>query len=238
MPKPVLSVPAISYALSIFYGTSFFVYLTSLIPSLGELLLLVLFSLILFFCTLSAAKLKENARRNLINFNILLWGYSLFLFKSYPDLVPLSYIWMYLVVCLFFSLPSVKAQFLPVGSGVRKSILVVDDDEGILRTVQQILLANGYSVLTAASGEKGIQIANLQKPDLILLDVILPGIKGREVCQRLKEDANTKDIPVIFLTAKDSPDDIQAEKEAGAINHLTKPVNARVLLAEVKKIFS
>jgi CheY-like chemotaxis protein len=90
--------------------------------------------------------------------------------------------------------------------------------------------------LTATSGEKGIQIARLQKPDLIILDVILPGVKGREVCQRLKDDDETGRIPVIFLTAKDSEDDIRAEKAVGAVTHITKPVNAKMLLSEVKKI--
>ena len=74
----------------------------------------------------------------------------------------------------------------------------MDDDEGLQKTLQQILLTNGYSVLTATTGEKGLQVAKLQKPDLILLDVILPGIKGREVCVKLKDDPVTINIPVIF----------------------------------------
>ena len=68
----------------------------------------------------------------------------------------------------------------------RLKVLIVDDDEGILKTVQRILLPNGYSVLTAVTGERGLQIAKLQKPDLIILDVLLPGMKGREVCAMLK----------------------------------------------------
>ena len=102
MSKPILSVSALSYALSIFYGTSFFVYLTALsLPPLRiHGLLLAVLSLVLFFCTLGAAKLKENGRRALISFNILLWAYSLFLLKSHPGLVQVSYIWVYLVVVL------------------------------------------------------------------------------------------------------------------------------------------
>jgi DNA-binding response OmpR family regulator len=102
--------------------------------------------------------------------------------------------------------------------------------------IQKILLPKGYSVLAAQTGEKGIQVAKLQKPDLIILDVILPGIKGRDVCVRLKEDEETKSIPVIFLTAKDSPDDIKAELATGGLTHLTKPVHARTLIAEIKKV--
>lgn len=239
MSKSVQSVPAISYCLSLFYGTSFLIYLmTASIPGFGlHGVFLALICLILFTCSLGTAKIKEHARRNLINFNVIMWVYSLILLKIYPDFVHLSYILTNIIVVLFFSQSSVKLQFMPALSGARKSVLVVDDDEGLLKTVQRILLTNGYSVLTATSGEKGIQIARLQKPDLIILDVILPGIKGREVCQRLKDDDQTDRIPIMFLTAKDSDDDIRAEKAAGAITHITKPVNAKLLLTEVKKIF-
>ena len=238
MSKPAQGVPVISYALSFFYAASFFYYLRMLIvPSSAwpVRIILVLF-LILCFCTLGVAKFKETARRNLVIFNIILWIYSLILLKIQPGLMPFSYILMNMVIALYFSQPSVKSQFLLSGSGGRKSILVVDDDEGLLKTVQRILLSNGFSVLTAASGEKGMQIAKLQKPDLIILDVILPGIKGRDLCQQLKDDSETRKIPVIFLTAKDSPDDVKAEMEAGGISHLTKPVSSHHLLTEIRKI--
>ena len=81
-----------------------------------------------------------------------------------------------------------------------------------------------------------MQIARVQKPDLIILDVILPGIKGREVCAILTEDEETREIPIVFLTAKDSPDDIDAEMAAGATSHLAKPVDAKALLSEIKRI--
>ena len=117
-----------------------------------------------------------------------------------------------------------------------KCILIVDDDKGLLKVIRAGLMFNGYDAYTAATGEKGLQLAKKKKPNLIILDVILPGIKGREVCARLKEDSETKDIPVIFLTAKDSPDDVKAELEVGAISHLTKPINTQQLIAEIRKI--
>jgi len=117
-----------------------------------------------------------------------------------------------------------------------KSVLLVDDDEAVVKTIRPALISRGYSVLSANSGEDGMRIAQSQKPDLIILDVIMPGIKGREVCKILKEGDETKDIPVMFLTAKDSPDDIQAEKEAGAVAHLTKPVNIKELISTVKEV--
>ena len=119
-----------------------------------------------------------------------------------------------------------------------KSVLIVDDDEGLIKTIRPLLINNGYSVLTANSGEDGLVIARNQKPDIIVLDVILPGIKGRDVCRQLKDDPETKEIPVIFLTAKDSRDDISAEMEAGAVAHLTKPLNGGELIETVKKILS
>ena len=117
-----------------------------------------------------------------------------------------------------------------------EKILVIDDDEAISKIVRPILLSHGFSVLTANTGEDGLQIATAQKPDLILLDVILPGLKGREVCQKLKENPETKDIPIVFLTAKDSPEDVQAEIDVGAAAHLTKPVNAKTLIETVQNI--
>lgn len=130
----------------------------------------------------------------------------------------------------------VKSFFQPQQKDKWRSILLVDDDEALVKTVRPILISHGYSVLTADTGEDGLQIASSQKPDLIILDVILPGIKGRDVCKTLKEDSVTKDIPVIFLTAKDSPDDIQAEMQAGAETHLTKPVNAKELIDTIRNV--
>ena len=97
-------------------------------------------------------------------------------------------------------------------------------------------MSAGYSVLSAETGEIGLQIAETQRPDLILLDVILPGMKGREVCKRLKENKVTKDIPVVFVTVKDAKDEINAELEAGAHAHLTKPIAVKVLISTIRSI--
>ena len=123
-------------------------------------------------------------------------------------------------------------------NGSKKKILVVDDDKGLLKMVRASLINSGFDVVTAATGEKGIQLAQTKDPDLIVLDVLLPGIKGREVCIRLKRDKKTRHIPVMFLTAKDSPDDVKAELEAGAVTHLTKPVDPKELISEIKKILN
>ncbi len=198
-------------------------------------ILLLLFSA-LMLCSLIMMLFKDWARKVFMVLNGMMMLYFLGIYISFAAKQILPFILLNYIAILFFILPKVKLEFERKWEYVRKSILVVDDDEGSLKMVKGILLPNGYSVLTAVSGEKGLQIAKLQKPDLIILDVILPGIKGREVCATLKREAETQNIPVIFLTAKDSLDDIHAEMAVGAVSHLTKPVHAKTLLAEVRRI--
>ena len=132
----------------------------------------------------------------------------------------------------------IKETFQRDSTTSKKKILIIDDDKGLLKMMRVNLTAKGFDVLIAETGEKGLQIAKRQKPDLIILDVILPGIKGREVCAKLKKDAQTQNIPVIFLTAKNSPDDIRAELEVGGVSHLTKPLDSHQVLLEVNKVFN
>lgn len=238
MPKKIRGLSLIGCVLGLLYGTSVFIYAGAwgYPPFRGHAMILAALYLALAVCALGVAVLKEWARRWLVLLNALAGCYLLVLWGRFPDFVQSSYIFMHIAMVLFFVQRTIKVFFRSDWTSVRKSILVVDDDPGILQAVKGILLPNGYSVLTASTGEKGVQIAKLQRPDLILLDVILPGLKGRDVCSRLKEDEHARNIPVIFLTAKDSPDDIRAEKEVGGISHLTKPVNAKTLLAEIKKV--
>lgn len=236
--KHVGSLKLIAYGFLVFYGVTFLNYLQLLgHPSVGlYAVLLSLIFLLLLVSSWGVLHWRDWGRQGLVVGNVFLFVVSVWIWRQYPQIVPITYIVFSAVTAVFYSQKNIKAFFQPVSRIARKSILVVDDDEGLLKTVQKALLPNGYSVLTATSGEKGIQIAKLQKPDLIVMDVLLPGIKGREACVILKEDKGTKDIPVLFLTAKDSPDDIEAEMAAGATAHLTKPVNSKTLLAEVRKI--
>lgn len=116
-----------------------------------------------------------------------------------------------------------------------KKVLVIDDEAALHSMLKSVLGVHGIEVVSAHSGEEGLTMAALEKPDLIFLDVIMPGIKGREVCERLKVDPLTRDIPVLFLTAKNSEDDVKAELAAGAIGHITKPIHSAILIEEVKK---
>lgn len=117
-----------------------------------------------------------------------------------------------------------------------KRILLVDDDPGVSEVIRPMLNAHSFFVDTARTGEDGLELARRNSYDLIILDVILPGIKGRGVCEQLKQDPETKDIPIIFLTAKNSPDDVEAELSAGAIGHFSKPIESQFFISEIKRI--
>lgn len=104
-----------------------------------------------------------------------------------------------------------------------KRILVVDDTKDILLVVSRRLKSWGYDALTAESGEEGLRIAEEQIPDLILLDIMMPRMKGRDVCTRLKSNPKTQHIPVIFLTALGLADHIKAGMDLGADDYIVKP---------------
>ena len=112
-----------------------------------------------------------------------------------------------------------------------KCILLVDDTEDILLVVSRRLTSWGYEALTAASGEEGLKLAEAHVPDLILLDIMMPKMKGRDVCARLKADPKTAKIPVIFLTALGLADHIKAGMDLGAEDYIVKPFEP----AELKK---
>jgi two-component system alkaline phosphatase synthesis response regulator PhoP len=115
-------------------------------------------------------------------------------------------------------------------------ILIVDDEEDVLELVRYHLDKNGYKVDTAASGEEAISEARKKSPDLIILDLMLPGIDGLEVCKKLKSDLKTEPIPIIMLTAKGEESDIVTGLELGAEDYLTKPFSPKVLIARIRRI--
>ena len=105
----------------------------------------------------------------------------------------------------------------------KQRILIVDDTKDILAVVSRRLQSWGYEPLTAESGEEGLQIAEETVPDLILLDIMMPKMKGRDVCARLKANPKTQRIPVIFLTALGLADHIRAGMDLGAEDYIVKP---------------
>ena len=115
-------------------------------------------------------------------------------------------------------------------------ILVVDDEEDILELVRYNLARDGYRVVCAASGEQALSRAKSEPFDLIVLDLMLPGIDGLEVAKMLKSKPETRHIPIIMLTAKGEEADIVTGLELGADDYVTKPFSPRILIARVKAV--
>jgi DNA-binding response OmpR family regulator len=115
-----------------------------------------------------------------------------------------------------------------------KRILVIDDEMDFVKMLRARLQIEGYEVLTAEDGTKGIQIARKEKPDVIILDIMMPGMDGHMVCDTLKKSTLTWSIPIIYLTAKTSQADEVLAMEKGAKYFLTKPYNPSVLLEMVR----
>ena len=114
-----------------------------------------------------------------------------------------------------------------------KRILIVDDEMYILNILDFSLGSEGFEVLTAANGEEALRKAMDLKPDLLILDVMMPKIDGYEVCRAIKSKDDTKDIPVILLTAKDREEDRKKGDEVGADLYMTKPFSPVRLIEEV-----
>jgi two-component system phosphate regulon response regulator PhoB len=118
----------------------------------------------------------------------------------------------------------------------KQKILVVDDEEDILELLRFNLTKEGFAVVCAGSGEEALKMTRLEKPELILLDLLLPGIDGLEVANRLKNDPSTREIPVIMVTAKGEEADIVTGLEVGAEDYITKPFSRKVLIARVRAV--
>ena len=118
----------------------------------------------------------------------------------------------------------------------KESILVVDDERDILELVEYNLSKEGYSVVTVETGEDALGAARRKLPDLVLLDLMLPGVDGLEVCRTLKADPNTAQIPIVMISAKGGEADIVAGLELGADDYVTKPFSPRILMARVKAV--
>jgi two-component system alkaline phosphatase synthesis response regulator PhoP len=118
----------------------------------------------------------------------------------------------------------------------KEVILIVDDEEDIRELVELNLDREGYQILACDTGERALELVRSRKPDLIVLDLMLPGVDGLEVCKRLKADPNTGHIPVVMLTAKGEEADIVAGLELGADDYVTKPFSGKVLVARVRRL--
>ena len=116
-----------------------------------------------------------------------------------------------------------------------KRILICDDDPVILRLLEVNLQLEGFNVLLAHHGEEALEIATRETPDLIVLDIMMPRLDGYQTCRKLKEQESTKDIPVIFLSAKAQASDVELGKSFGVDDYLTKPFDPDDLIAVVNR---
>jgi len=126
-----------------------------------------------------------------------------------------------------------------VGAGkeaVKEKILIVEDEKDIVKMLEYNLKKEGFRILSAYDGEDAIDLATREHPDIVLLDLMLPGIDGLEVCKSLKAEKKSKDIPIIMLTAKSQEADKVLGLELGADDYVTKPFSPRELLARIKVV--
>ena len=122
------------------------------------------------------------------------------------------------------------------GGRVKETILIVEDEKDIAKMLDYNLKKEGYKTLIARNGEDALTASRKDKPDLILLDLMLPGIDGLEVCKTIKSESKTAAIPIIMLTAKSQESDKVVGLELGADDYVTKPFSPRELIARVKAV--
>jgi two-component system alkaline phosphatase synthesis response regulator PhoP len=121
---------------------------------------------------------------------------------------------------------------------ILKKVLIIEDDPSFLRAISHIVEKEGYSVTSASNGMKGLSMAKEEKPDLLILDVMLPGIDGFEICNQLRNESQTAKLPIIMLSAKGQENDKATGLNVGADEYLTKPVERAVLLEKITTLLA
>jgi len=118
----------------------------------------------------------------------------------------------------------------------KNRILIIEDESDIGELLEYNLQKEGYDTILANNGESGLQIAKKEKPNLLILDLMLPGIDGLDVCRLIKSDSDTKDISIVMLTALGQEEDIVKGLESGADDYITKPFSFKVLIARIQSV--
>lgn len=121
---------------------------------------------------------------------------------------------------------------------ILKKVLIIEDDPSFLRAISHIVEKEGYNVTSASNGMTGLRMAKEDKPDLLILDVMLPGIDGFEICSQLRNEPQTAKLPIIMLSAKGQDADKTTGLKVGADEYLTKPVDRAVLLEKAKALIA
>ena len=117
-------------------------------------------------------------------------------------------------------------------------ILVVDDDPYILLSLEFLMKKNGFDVTVARNGTEALELLSTHKPDVVLLDIMMPDVDGYEICSRIKSSKTVKDIKVVFMSAKTKEADIQKGLNLGASLYIKKPFSTRDLLKQVKELMA
>jgi len=115
-----------------------------------------------------------------------------------------------------------------------KNILIIEDDEEVRENIETLLIEEGYGVIASVNGEEGIRMTKENHPDLILCDIMMPGLNGYDVLRKLLMDPSVSNIPVVYLTAKVEKDDIEYGRQLGAAEYISKPFKAAELLSTIQ----
>ena len=121
---------------------------------------------------------------------------------------------------------------------MQKKILIVEDEESLLKLESILLTTKGYLVQGVTTGVAALEAIEEEMPDLVLLDVMLPKMDGFEVCSRIKQNSDTRHIPVILLTAKKTPDDVARGLEVGADHYITKPFKSAMVMDVIESLIN
>jgi len=121
---------------------------------------------------------------------------------------------------------------------MKETILIIEDNQVEQKFIQKTLTKKGYNALVVGAGKQGLEIAETQKVDLIILDVRLPDIHGSTVLEKLKQNIKTKHIPVLTLTVEENPSTVIKHFELGIMNYIIKPIKAKQLISQVENILN
>jgi len=119
-----------------------------------------------------------------------------------------------------------------------RKILITEDSPTILEILKSVLVEEGYEVIAAADGQQALELARTEKPDLIILDLMLPKIDGYKVCRMLKFDEKYKNIPIIMLTARTKESDEKLGKEVGADAYIRKPFEPEMIIDKIRELLN
>ena len=117
-----------------------------------------------------------------------------------------------------------------------KKILLVDDSSTVLMMERMILAAESYELCTASNGKQAVERAKIERPDLILMDVVMPLMDGVEACKAIRADDATREIPIIMVTTRGEPHNVESGYELGCNDYVTKPINGPELLSKVRNL--